>query len=100
MSRGYPRKKWISKSAHWKEGRKSYTGPGGMTDQPIGDRDGKATHVNTKPSVCVRCGADVTVGEGWLLLLPRGTGQKRSPFAVMCKACSSPECHTPHVDSE
>ena len=81
MSGPGPRKKWLSKSAHWKEGQRKFSGP-----QPhkLRDRAGQATHYNPQPGDCCKCGNHVPAEQGYLLVLNHRT------YAVMCQPCTTP----------
>lgn len=98
MSAPGPRRKWMSQSAHPKEGLRKY--PGKRYDK-LSDRDGNPTHRNNRDGTCVVCGTDVPAEAGWLLILPFRNGQNNSAYAIMCRPCATPKQHeTPPTEAD
>lgn len=78
-----PRQKWLSKSAHPKEGIRKYEGANPANNA---DRNGQPTKTNKRPGPCLVCNTEVPTGEGWIVMLPRGN--RPVQMNVMCRPCS------------
>jgi hypothetical protein len=78
-----PRQKWLSKSAHPKEGIRKFEGP---DPKKNADRNGQPTKMNSRPGPCLVCGSEVATGEGWIVMVPQGNRPVK--MLVMCRPCS------------